>query len=108
MGGGDDADINRQMFLRPNALERAVLQDTQEADLRRQRQFTTLVEKERAAVGSFKPTFSDIHGAGKAAALMAEQLRVDEFRRNGAAIDAQERLSRPCRARMNGPGNHFL
>src|SRR2546429_661536 len=74
----------------PDALEGPFLKDAQQTDLGRQGQFPTLIEEERAAVGALEPTLTHPNGAGETTALVAEQLRIDQLGRDGAAVDAEE------------------
>ena len=89
--GGDDPHVDVDRLLAADAFHPAVLQDAQHADLGRQRQLADLVEKQRAAVGPLEPAAAGLDRPGKCATLVAEQLRIDQFRRNRPAIDAIER-----------------
>ena len=63
-----------------------------------ERQLADLVEEQRAAVGALEPALALRDRAGEAAALVAEQLGVDQLGRDRAAVDAQERARRAPRA----------
>ncbi len=108
MGGGNDAYIDRYRVLAANPLERAVLQDTQQADLGRGGQFAALVEKQGSAVRPLEPSLSIADGAGEAASLVAEKFGIDQFGRNRAAIDAEKRTARPARSIVNGSCDDFF
>src|SRR6202034_424757 len=60
-------------------------------DLQLDRHLADLVEEKRAAVSTLEESLVTALGAGEAAALVAEQLALDEGRRDGAAVERQER-----------------
>jgi hypothetical protein len=91
---GDDPQAHAQRALPADTLEFAVLQHAQQAHLRRRGQLAELVEKERAAVRALEPAAPQADRAGEAALLVAEELGVDELRRDGAAVDLEERAAR--------------
>ena len=51
VGRGDEAHVDLDRLVAADALERPLLEDAQQLDLRRQRDLADLVEEERAAVG---------------------------------------------------------
>jgi hypothetical protein len=108
VGGGDDPDVDLHWLLAADPLEGSLLKDSQQAHLRGGGEFAALVEKERAAVGALEPAAALAGGAGEAAALVAEEFGVDQFVRDGAAIDAQERPALALRELMNHPGDDFF
>src|SRR5262249_9809546 len=87
-GGGHDADTDRQGLLTADALEGTVLQHAQQPDLGGREQFAALVEEESAAVGALEPAAPLVDRAGEAAALVAEEFRVDQLGGDGATVDA--------------------
>ena len=87
-------------FSPADALHPAVLQDAQHPHLGRRRQFADLVEEQRAAVGPLEPAPPGLDRAGERAPLMTEQLRVDQLRRNRAAVDPIERPAVPRDERL--------
>jgi hypothetical protein len=98
---GDDPQAHAQRALPTDTLEFAILLDAQQADLRRCGQLAELVEKERAAVRALEPPAPQADGAGEAALLVAEEFGVDELRRNGAAVDLEERAFAALRAAVD-------
>jgi hypothetical protein len=52
----------------------------------------TSSRKERAAVGALEVAAMRALGAGEAPALVSEELAFDELRRDGSAIEREERL----------------
>ena len=101
MCGRDHAHRDAQRLRAADAFEHAVLQHAQEPHLRRERQLADLVEEQRAAVGALEPAAALRGGTGEAAALVAEQLGVDEARRDRTAVDAQDRPARARRPRVD-------
>src|SRR5262249_46625043 len=80
----------------------------QEFRLQLERNLANLVEKQRAAVGDLEPPDLLGDGAGKGAFLVAEELTFEEARRNGGAVDLDERPLASATAVMDGPGNQLL
>ena len=74
-------------------LETALFQHPQQLDLHVERHVADFVEKQGAAVGAFEAADGGRDGAGKCAALVAEQFAFQQFPRNGAAIHRHERLA---------------
>ena len=72
-------------------MKRAGLQHAQQLDLQLQRHLGDLVEEQRAAVRALEEALVLAVGAGEAALLVAEQLALDQVRRDRAAVDRQER-----------------
>ena len=66
------------MRVEPEALELALLQDPQQLGLGVHRELANLVEEERAAVGHLEAARQSVRGAGEGAALVAEQLALQE------------------------------
>src|SRR5262249_27222009 len=74
----DDSDVDADRPGATDTLEFALLQDPQQHDLGFGGQLTNLVEENRPAVGELEAALSSLHGPGKRALLMAEELRRDE------------------------------
>ena len=60
-------------------------------------QLADLVEEDRAAVGRLELPDLELVGAGEGAALVAEQLALQEVTRHGGAVDLDERGRAPRR-----------
>ena len=75
----------------PSAHDLVLLQDTQQLDLRAERQIADLVEEERAPVGGLEPSGLARQRARERALLVAEQLALDQRFGEGAAVDGHER-----------------
>src|SRR5262249_62040230 len=63
------------------------------ARLRLERHVTALLEEERPAVGGLELPFPGGHGAGERAALVAEELALDQLAGDGRAVHLDERLA---------------
>ena len=70
----DDADVGADGRRPADALERALLEDAEERDLRARRDVADLVEEERAALGQLEAAAAARDGAGEGALLVAEEL----------------------------------
>ncbi len=108
MGRGDDPHVHVQRPLAPDALECAVLEDSQQPHLRGRRELAALVEEQRPAVGPLEPSLPRPDRPREAAALVAEQLGVDQVGRDGAAVDPQERAGGPPRPLVDRPRHDLL
>src|SRR5207249_187322 len=62
------------------------LQNAQQLHLRFQRQFADFVEEDGAAVGELEASNPPPEGAGESALDVAEELALDQARRDGAAV----------------------
>ncbi len=71
-------------------------------------QVADFVEEERAAVGPLEPAAAALDRPGERPALVAEELRVDQFRRDRAAVDPVERAAAAGRAIMDRPRDQLL
>ena len=86
----DDAHVNADGARAADALELALLQDAQQLRLHGRRHLADLVEEERAAVGHFELALLLRERAGEGAALVAEQLRLQQRLRQRRAVDGDE------------------
>ncbi len=59
-------------------------------------------------IGPLEPAAPQGRRPRERALLVAEQLGVDQVRRDGPAVDAEERSPGPRRAVVDGPPDHFL
>ena len=72
------------------------------------RHVTNLIEKQRAALGEFKSTFSASNSTGKRALFVAEQFALEQLAGNGAAVNRDKRTICAFRAIMNQARNDFF
>src|SRR5262249_18085197 len=78
VGGGDEAQVERARRKGADAGDLAGLDDAQELDLQAHRQLADLVEEHGAAVGALEEAGLVAAGAGEGAALVAEELALDQ------------------------------
>ena len=89
--GGDDTDIHAVIDLPADAPDNALLQNTQQLDLKRHGHFGDFIKEKGAPVCLFqKPLLARAVRPGKRARLVAEQLAFHERFRDGPAIDGDE------------------
>src|SRR5213079_1069266 len=84
--GGDDPDADAHGPLPSDADHLSFLYNAEQAHLRRERELADLVQEQRPAVGLLEPALASRYGTRERALLVAEQLRVDQLRWNGAAV----------------------
>jgi hypothetical protein len=72
IGGGNDTDIDLNLAVTAEPVERISIQDTQELDLSLQLQFADFIEEERTLVGKFEQAGLGRIGARKRAFFVAE------------------------------------
>jgi WD40 repeat protein len=70
--GRHDAHVDVKGRVSADALEPAVLEDAQQPHLRRRRQFSHLVQEQRAAVGPFEPALPGLDRPGERPLLVPE------------------------------------
>ena len=105
---GDHPDVDREGAFSTNALKDAFLHHAQQSYLGCQRQFTNLIEEQRAFIGTLEPAPAGAHGTGKTAFLMAEQFRVDQLRGDGATVNAEKGACCSRRTGMDSASNDFF
>ena len=75
----------------PTRVKTAGLQHPQQFDLQLHRHFRHFVKEDAAAVGALKETLMLTVRSGKTAALVTEELGLNELWRDGAAVQGQKR-----------------
>ena len=88
---GDQPEVDLARLRRSQALELPFLKHAQQLGLQLERQVADFIEKERPPVCDLETPMTWIHGAGECAALVAEQLALDQRGRQRRAVDADER-----------------
>ena len=91
----DDPAVGADGGRAADALERALLEDAEERDLRARRDVADLVEEERAALGHLEAAAAARGGARERALLVAEELGEEERLDEGRAVDRDERRRWP-------------
>ena len=106
--GGDHPNRDADRLLAAEPLHLAVLQHAQQLGLRRLVQVADLVEEDCAAVGQLELAAPHAGGAGECAALVAEQLALDQLGGNRRAVDFDERARGERALAMDVRGQQFL
>ncbi len=103
---GNDAHVRAPGLRLAKPLVFLFLQQAEQFGLNLQRQFSDLIQEQRAAVGHrhFAPGIG--HGAGVCAFHPAEQLTLQQFPRETRTTDRDKRLVPVRAALMNCPGQH--
>ena len=82
---GDDAHVHAYRLLPADAIELALREHAQQPRLQRRRDVADLVEEQRAAVRLLEAPLAPRLRARERAALVAEELRLEEVRRDRRA-----------------------
>ena len=78
VGGSQHPNVDRGAFARTQPHNLLFLQDAQQLDLDGQRQVADFIQKQRAAIGLFKPAGFCTQGARESTFFMAEQLSLNQ------------------------------
>src|SRR5258708_32019666 len=89
-------------------LEFALLQHAQQLRLQLEGHLADLVEEYRAAARELEPSNALSDGAGERALFVAEQLTLEQRRRNRGAVAFEERLRAARAQAMDGAGDELL
>ena len=108
VGGGDDADVDLDVAVGAQPRELVVLEHLQELGLERQGHLADLVEEHGAAVGELELARLLPVGAGEGAALVAEELGLEQRRRQGRAVDLDACARAPDGGVVDGAGDELL
>ena len=105
---GDDTHVDRNGPDAADPLHLTVLQRAQQLYLHRQRHVVDIVEEERAAVRHLEASRLVLHRSGERAALVPEQLGLDQRLREQRAADRNEWLPGPRTLVMQEARDDFL
>src|SRR3989454_7923637 len=105
---GDQTDVDLDRPGAADTLERLLLEDPEELRLERERDLAHLVEEECAAMGHLEASDLLRDGPGERAPLVAEELALQETRRDGGAIDLDEGSLAAAASVVNGARDQFL
>ena len=89
--GRQDADVDFLLDPAAQPPEFPLLQDAQQLDLRHRHHLGDLVEEQRAAIGELETAGAPIGGAGERAALVPEDLALEQRFRDRRAVDRDKR-----------------
>jgi hypothetical protein len=108
VGGGNDAHIGLDRLMATDAIEISVGEHTQQACLQLGRHVADLVKEQCAALGLFETAAAHGGGAGEGAALVTEQLGLEQVARNRRRIDGDEGLVGARTVAVQGARHQFL
>jgi len=91
VGGGDETDVDAPIARLADSSDRVGLQGAQKLGLQRRGQIGDLVQKERAPVGRREHAGLVIGRPAEGAPRVSKQLRFEQLRRHGTAIQRNER-----------------
>jgi hypothetical protein len=100
VGGGDQANVDLDRARSAEPLELTLLQHAQDLGLGRGRHVADLVEEQRAFVRQLEPADALAVGTGEGAALVAEELGLEQVLVNCRAVSSDEGRS----ARLESDG----
>ena len=90
VGRADDPRVDRDRLPPADPLDHPLLEEAQQLDLQRQRNVADLVEEQGAALGELDLADVRLDRAGERAALVAEQLGLEQVLGDRGAIDRDE------------------
>src|SRR5437773_955724 len=108
VGGGDDAHVHLVRLGSPQALEFALLKNSQELHLGGPRHVADFVEEDGALVRQLKFPGLRGDGAGERPFFISEELALEKVFGDGRAIDFDERPGGAAGMFVDGAGNHVF
>src|ERR1700689_1637750 len=108
IGGGDYTDIDCDLAMASEPVERRSVQHAQQLDLRLNLQFADFIEEERALVGEFEQAGLGCIGTSKGSLFVTEQLAFDQVLGKRGAVDIDPGPAAPVRRLMNRMSHEFL
>ena len=108
VGRRDHARLELERLDAADPVELALLQHAQQLGLQLDRQVADFVEEDRAGVGHLEFAGAPLGRAGERAALVPEQLALEQAMRNRGAVDGDERRAPSRRFEMNRARDQLL
>ena len=108
MGRGQDTNVHGSQLGLSQSHDGVFFEDAQQGRLHAKGQFANLVEKERAAAGSFKQTNLVVDRAGEGTPTMTKQLAGGQFLAQPAAIECEKRTVAACAQLMDSTSDQFV
>src|SRR5262249_11516459 len=105
---GEDAHVDGARAATADRTDLARFERAQQLRLKLERQLADFLEEERSAVCFFEDASARVRRAGERAALVAEELALDQARGDRAAVDGDERAVRARRLRVQRAREHFF
>src|SRR5205085_10151916 len=106
--GRDQANVDGDLRGAADARDHLALEDAQELGLHRRRDLADLVEEARAAARGLEEPELLALGTGERAALVTEQLALEQRLGKRGAVELHERPGAPARAAMDRLGDKLL
>ncbi len=104
----NDPHVGLAAAARTERLELALLKHPQELGLHVARQLADLIEEDGALLGHGKAPFAALCRAGEGAALVPEELALDQGGGDGGAVDRNQVPGTPPAGGMDGAGDELL
>src|SRR5258705_6464664 len=108
VGGGYQADVELDGPRAGDAFKLALLQDAQQLHLKRGREFTDFIKKDRAAVGYFQSPLLLRQRAGEGSLLVTKQFALQQRLSQRGAVNGHESFVCPFAVEMNRPRRQLL
>ena len=108
IAGRDDAHVGLHRLVAADAQDLAGLEHAQQLHLELERHLGDLVEEQGAARGALEVPAVSLARAREAAALVTEQLALDQVGRHRAAVDREERSFPPTAEALDGLRDELL
>src|SRR5208337_3018652 len=108
IGGGNQTRVRREGLRTSQPFELALLQDAQQLGLELKRNLANLIQEYGSPIGQLKAADPLRDGAGEGAALMSEELTLQQSRRNGGAVQFHEGTGMPRAEIMERTGNQLF
>jgi hypothetical protein len=108
IGGGDDPHVQTDPPGAAHALDLPLLKHAQELGLQFPLEGADLVEEQGSGLRELEPPELFLKRAGEGAALVTEQLRLDQGFRDGGRVDGHEGLLPAGPQAVNGTGDQLL
>src|SRR5262245_48322116 len=108
VGGADDPHVDLDPAVRAELLDLSLLQDPQQLELHVQRDALDLVEEQRAAARQLDLADPVVHRPRECAALVAEELALEQRVRKRRAVDRDEAAALALTLEMDRAGRQLL
>src|SRR5262249_53575891 len=108
VGGADDAHVDLDPTVGAELLDLPLLEYAEELQLHVERDALDLVEEERARARQLDLADPVVDRAGEGAALVAEQLALEQRIREGRAVDGDEPAALALALGVDGAGGELL
>src|SRR5439155_9445017 len=104
----DDADVALDPIVAAHPPYLRALERAEQSWLQIERQLAELVDEQRAAVRLLEDALARADGAGERATLVSEELGLDDARRDGRAVEHDERRGAAPALFVNGARDDLL